>query len=122
MLNEGNQTHNFISSSGSKTVINYGSGTDFLTSYGSGSVIQEIPIPVPQHWCKDLLPAGKEVNRTAAAPHRDQLPVRRHLKGLTVGGARSSSPTRSFHSAVPAYLEVVTKLYLKKDYHFRELP
>jgi hypothetical protein len=36
MFNEGNQTHNFISSSGSGTVINYGSGSDFLTSYGSG--------------------------------------------------------------------------------------
>jgi hypothetical protein len=39
MLNEGNQIHNLISSSGSGTVINYGSGygSDFLTSYGSGS-------------------------------------------------------------------------------------
>ncbi len=37
MLNEGNQKHNFISSSGSGTVINYGSGFDFLTNYGSGS-------------------------------------------------------------------------------------
>jgi hypothetical protein len=37
MLNEGNQIHNFISSSGSGTVINYDSGSDFLTSYGSGS-------------------------------------------------------------------------------------
>jgi hypothetical protein len=37
MLNEGNQIHNFISSSGSGTVIKYGSGYDFLTSYGSGS-------------------------------------------------------------------------------------
>ncbi len=37
MLNEGNQIHNFISSSCSGTVINYGSGSDFLTSYGSGS-------------------------------------------------------------------------------------
>jgi hypothetical protein len=35
MFNEGNQIHNFISSSGSGTVINYGSGSDFLTSYGS---------------------------------------------------------------------------------------
>ncbi len=33
MLNEGNQIHNFISSSGSWTVINYGSGSDFLSSY-----------------------------------------------------------------------------------------
>ncbi len=39
MFNEGNQIHNFMSSSGSGTVINYGfgSGFDFLTSYGSGS-------------------------------------------------------------------------------------
>jgi hypothetical protein len=37
MLNEGNQIYNFISSSGSGIVINYGSGSDFLTSYGSGS-------------------------------------------------------------------------------------
>ncbi len=37
MFNEGNQIHKLISSSGSGTVINYGSGSDFLTSYGSGS-------------------------------------------------------------------------------------
>ncbi len=35
MVNEGNGIHNLKSSSGSGTVINYGS--DFLTSYGSGS-------------------------------------------------------------------------------------
>jgi hypothetical protein len=52
MLNEGNQTHNFISSSGSGTVINYGSGSDFLTSNGSGSTSQKVSVPtvpVPQH-------------------------------------------------------------------------
>ncbi len=38
MLNEGNQIHNFISSSGSGTVINYGSGSDFLPNYGFGPV------------------------------------------------------------------------------------
>jgi len=39
MFNEGNQIHNFISSSGSGTVINYGSGSssDFLTRSWSGS-------------------------------------------------------------------------------------
>jgi len=39
MFNEGNQIHNFMSSSGSGTIINYGSGSgcDFLASYGSGS-------------------------------------------------------------------------------------
>ncbi len=49
MLNEGNQIHNFISSSG--TVINYGSGSYFLTSYGSGSTSQKVTVPtvpVPQ--------------------------------------------------------------------------
>jgi hypothetical protein len=47
MLNEGNQIHNFISSSGSGTVINYGSGSDCLTSYGSGSgsTFQKVTVP-----------------------------------------------------------------------------
>jgi hypothetical protein len=55
MLNEVNQIHNFISSSGSGTVINYGSVSDFLTSCGSGcgsgSTRQKITVlvPVPQH-------------------------------------------------------------------------
>ena len=60
ILNEGNQVHNFISSSGSGTVINYGSGSgsDFLTSYGSGSgsgsssqkvTVPAVPVPVPKH-------------------------------------------------------------------------
>ncbi len=55
MLNEGNQIHNFISSFGTGTVINYGSdsGSDFLTSSGSGSTSQKVrvptvPVPVPQ--------------------------------------------------------------------------
>jgi len=47
-----------MSSSGSGTVINYGSGSDFLTSYGSGSGSTSlkvtvptvlVPVPVPQH-------------------------------------------------------------------------
>jgi hypothetical protein len=56
ILNEGNQKHNFVSSSGSGTVINYGSGSgsDFLTSYGSGSsstrqIVTVPTVPVPQH-------------------------------------------------------------------------
>ncbi len=64
MLNEGNQIHNFISSSGSGTVIYYGSGSgsDFLTSSGSGSTRQKVTVPtvpvpvlvpVPQHWRED---------------------------------------------------------------------
>jgi hypothetical protein len=56
VLYEGNQIHNFISSSGSGTIINYGSGSDFLTSYGfgSGSTSQKVAVPtvpVPQR-CK----------------------------------------------------------------------
>ncbi len=59
---EGNQIHNFMSSSGSGTVINYGSGSDFSTSYGSsygsGSTSQKVtvptvPVPVPQH-CSEI--------------------------------------------------------------------
>ncbi len=58
MFNEGNQIHNLMSSSGSRTVINYGSGSDFLTSYGSGYgsgstsqkvTVPTVPVPVPQH-------------------------------------------------------------------------
>ncbi len=50
MFNEGNQIHNFMSSSGS--------GSDFLTSYGSGYgsgstsqkvTVPTVPVPVPQH-------------------------------------------------------------------------
>jgi hypothetical protein len=63
ILDEGNQIHNFISSPGSGTVINYGSGSgsDFLTSYGSssgsssgsGSTCQKVTVPTvpaPQRW------------------------------------------------------------------------
>jgi hypothetical protein len=58
-LNEGNQIHNFVSSSGSGTVINYGSGSDFLASYGSGSIstsqkVKVPTVPVPQH-CRNHL-------------------------------------------------------------------
>ncbi len=66
---EGNQIHNFMSSSGSGTVINYGSGSgsDFLTSYGSGygsgSTSQKVtvptvpvPVPVPHHWREPWFP------------------------------------------------------------------
>jgi hypothetical protein len=58
MLNEDNQIHNFISSSGSGTVINFGSGSNFLTSYGSGfgSTSQKVPVPtvpVPQRCLSD---------------------------------------------------------------------
>ncbi len=35
---------------GSETVINYGSGSDFLTSYGSGFTRKKVSVLVPQHW------------------------------------------------------------------------
>ncbi len=57
MVNEGYQLHNFINSSGSGTVINYGSSSDFSTCYGSrsGSTSQKVtvptvPVPVRQRW------------------------------------------------------------------------
>jgi hypothetical protein len=62
ILNEGNQIHNVISSSGFGTVINYGSGSDFLTSYGSDSgsgstsqkvTVPTVPVPVPQRYLQD---------------------------------------------------------------------
>jgi hypothetical protein len=52
-----------MSSSSSGTVINYGSGSDFLTSYGSGYgsgstsqkvTVPTVPVPVPQHCMKVL--------------------------------------------------------------------
>jgi hypothetical protein len=67
MFIEGNQIHNFMSSSGSGTIINYGSGSgsNFLTSYGSGSgsgsssqkvtvPTVPVPVPVPQHCSVEL--------------------------------------------------------------------
>ncbi len=64
MFNKGNQIPNFMSSSGSGTVINYGSGSDFLTSSGSGSTSQKVtvptvPVPVPQHWKIEISPRRK---------------------------------------------------------------
>jgi hypothetical protein len=44
MFNEGNQIHNFMSSSGSGTVINYGSG-----STSQKVTVPTVPVPVSQH-------------------------------------------------------------------------
>ncbi len=53
IFSEGNQIHNFMSSSGSDFLTSYGSG------FGSGSTNQKVkvptvpvPVPVPQHWLK----------------------------------------------------------------------
>ncbi len=61
MFNEGNQIHNLclVPVPEVGTIINYGSGSDFLTSYGSGYgsgstsqkvTVPMVPVPVPQHW------------------------------------------------------------------------
>jgi hypothetical protein len=47
MLNEGNQIHNFISSSGSGTVINYGYGSS-SSSTCQKVPVPTVPVPVPQ--------------------------------------------------------------------------
>jgi hypothetical protein len=64
-LNERNQIHNFISSSGPETVINYAFGSDFLTSEGCGSASQEdtVMVPVPQRCFQERL-GFQEVSRS----------------------------------------------------------
>jgi hypothetical protein len=103
MLNEGNQIHNFISSSGSGTVINYGSGSgsDFLTSYcsGSGSTRQKVtvptvpvPVPVPQHCyiyhCSDHHADGPAAEAGEPGPAADAVPRAGHLLPPRDGGVR----------------------------------
>ncbi len=73
IFNEGNQIHNFMASSGSRTVNNSGSGSgsDFLPSYGSGSgsgstsqkvtvPTVPVPVPVPQHCRRDKMEKRSE--------------------------------------------------------------
>jgi hypothetical protein len=91
MLNEGNQIHNFISSSGSRHVISSGSGSDFLTSYGSyGSN----PVPVPQHCPPSLTWEGEgsdpvegcyvwSVLDAQARVHSERLPAIRSVTPQT---------------------------------------
>ncbi len=72
--------HNFISNSGSKTIINYdsGSGWDFLTGYGSGSTSQKITVPVRQRCFKEVL---------------DSIEQHRLLSPLLVVSTLSTCPT-----------------------------
>ncbi len=72
MFNEQNQIHNFMSSSGSGTVIYYGSGSDsdFLTSNSSGSgsthwfTVQENPYLIrsirPTLYLRNFLQMGNK--------------------------------------------------------------
>jgi hypothetical protein len=57
VFNDGNLIHNFISSSGSGTVIRCGSVSYFVTQLRSGSgstskkvTVLTVLVPVPQHW------------------------------------------------------------------------
>jgi hypothetical protein len=92
MFNEGNQIHNLMSSSDSGTVINYGSGSDFLTSFGSGSgstsrkvTVPTVPVPVPQHWIYPVQGTvqsnfGRKIQKTSPP-----LPTSAHLSYGTDG-------------------------------------
>jgi hypothetical protein len=93
MLNEGNQIHNFISSSGSGTVINYGS--DCIISYGSSSgsgstsqkvTVPTVSVPVPQGWEQRNLVKNLPLN---LRPQASRLEVRRHFFSQRVIGIRS---------------------------------
>jgi hypothetical protein len=63
-FNEGNQIHNFMSSSGSGTVINYGSGSDFFTSYGSGSGSTSQKVTVPTVPVLQHCPGGPKTHES----------------------------------------------------------
>ncbi len=102
MLTEGNQIHNFISSSGSGTVINYGSGSDFLISYGSGSASQKVTVPktvpVPQR-CQQgddggfvAVYAGGDGLVTAVATYQRD-PVGAHYANLVHTGQKLRTST-----------------------------
>jgi hypothetical protein len=82
ILNEGNQIHNFIlcvCENFCDTVpFYYGSDSDLLTSYGSGSTQQKVrvpTVPVPQH-C--LVGTGGE----AGGGHRAALAAHHRLRHL----------------------------------------
>ncbi len=84
ILNDGNQIHSFISSSGS----------DFLTSYGSGSTGQKVtvptvPVPVPQRWINQLW----EVIKLEQLFHPESLGFLGAAQPL--GGRRRSGFSRS---------------------------
>jgi hypothetical protein len=56
---------------GPGTVIDYGSGFDFLTNYGSGSTRQKVTVPsvpVPQHCCF-LTQKGTEILLVSSLPY-----------------------------------------------------
>ncbi len=103
MLNEGNQIHNFTSSSGSGTVINC----------GSGFASQKVTVPVPQH-CLELLvahacPAFEKVQEAgqqllvavgvvAEGARQHVLPAYPHLRVVVGGQAQQVSVQQAVRS------------------------
>jgi hypothetical protein len=74
----------FRSGSGSGTVIDYGSSSDFLAHYGSGSASQKVtvptvpvqvpvPVPVPQRCLEVSTPQGPELHLNESALQRHVL-------------------------------------------------
>ena len=119
MLNGGNLTHNFKTSSGSRTVINYGSNSDFLTSYTCSNfaskkiTVRTVPVTVPQH-CLELLvadacPALEEVQEArqqllvavgvvAEGACQHVLPAYPHLRVVVGGQAQQVSVQQAVRS------------------------
>ena len=81
MFNEGNQIHNFMSSSVSGTVINYGSGS---TSQKVTVPTVPVPVPVPQHWLKNTgfrHPIKEQPSNQTAQPRGTRKSSSRYLRG-----------------------------------------
>jgi hypothetical protein len=108
MLNKGNKIHNFISSSGSGTVINYGSGSVFLTSYGSGSTSQKVTVPtvpVPQRYLVllevgipvDAAEAGRALGAGHVGDHVSRAQVPRHAVVRHLHHPARVADPHSFH-------------------------
>ncbi len=103
MLNEGNQIHNFIqvSSSGSGTVINYGSGSDFLTSYSSGSTSQKSYGSYGSGSGSTTLP-GMEKSRSGINRSRIRNTAPTHTEksrsGINRSRIRNTAPTHTGHT------------------------
>jgi hypothetical protein len=81
----------FRSGSGSGTVIDYGSGSDFLAHYGSGSASQkvtvptvpvQVPVPVPQRCLEVSTPQGPEL-------HLNESALKRHVLLLEVSATEA---------------------------------
>ena len=77
MFNEGNQKHNFTSSSDSETVINNGSSSNFLTSYGSGPLVKKLRFGFRFHntgFNYDKIPV-RRLERGASSKEGSKIPT-----------------------------------------------